>query len=813
MSHLTGHIKVVLRKLYREKLYAFINLAGLSLAVACCLILALYLQDELGYDRHFENHENIYRIVEEFDNQGNLDAFARTGFSLGYLMKQDFAEVVDYVAFTPLPSIMMRHGDDGFFWDSMYRVTPNVFDVFSHEIVFGDPDVDLSERRGIAVSETFAKRYFGDENPVGEIMTSDVLGPMPIALVFADLPENTHLKYDLLLPVAQTAATMGSIFQQQQQLWQTPSFTYLLMEDGFDPASFEQMGAQFFEQHMSQVARLQGVSMRYWLEPLAYVHLFSGVQRDRPGGNLAYVYAFGAIAIFIMVLACINYTNLATARSVKWAKEVGMRKILGASRVALMAQFLMEAFFFALLATVLGVVIVEVVLELTSINQLLGKSLTLDLFGDPRLLGATVLFALFLGVLSGIYPAFYLSSWAPIASLVSSNSAGRRNVYLRKGLVMLQFTISIATISGTLLMAKQMRYLSDLDLGFARENRIVIDLVGADLIQDVPIIREALLKNPNVLAVASHEQILGRLEDMRSASVQNNEGENEPVTINVSRVDGDFLDAMGISIVSGRGLSDRLLTDTGKNTVVNEAFVRYMGWDEPIGKTIFDSQNGQLRVVGVMQDTHFQSLRNVIDPLAYVLFDDDWDAMGPQQRAVTRRYLTVNVAGEGIRDTLDFIEDQFEAFDPRYPFQFRFLDESLDELYRSEDDLMKLIAIFAGVSVFIACLGLFGLASFTTEQRRREFSIRKVLGASPLQIVQLVSGNVFLLVLIGGIAGSVAAYFAIDDWLLGFAYHTSIGFAAFAIAIVAALCVAYVTVALQSFRFAQNDPVDALRYE
>lgn len=813
MDQLIGHAKVVLRKLHREKLYAFINLSGLSLAVACCLILGLYVRDELTYDRHFEGYQQIYRIVEEFDNRGNLDAFARTGQSLGYLLKQDFDEVVDYVAFSPLPSIMMRHGDDGFFWDRIFTVTPNVFDVFSHDIVFGDPKTDLSDRRGIAVSQSFARRYFGDENPVGEVMTSDVLGPMPISLVFADLPENTHLKYDVLIPTPQTAASMGSLVQQQARLWQTPDFTYLLMQDGFDAKDFDRLSAEFFERHMAQRARAQGASMRYWLEPLADVHLFSDVQRDEPGGNLAYVYAFAAVAIFIIVIACINYMNLATARSVKWAKEVGMRKILGAGRVSLMAQFLMEAVFFASLATILGIVIVEVVFQFTNINQLLGKTLTVDLVGDPLMLGSIVLFALFIGVLSGLYPALYLSSWAPLAGLVSGEAAARRNVYLRRALVLVQFTISVAVISGTLLMAKQMRYLSDLDLGFAKENRIVIDLVGADLIQQVPVIEEKLLSNSNVLGVASHEQILGRLEDMRAAMVENNDGENENMTINVSHVDENFLDTMGIPIVSGRGLSDRRLTDTGTSAVVNEAFVRAMGWDDPIGKTIADGLNGRLHVIGVMQDTHFQSLHNVIDPLVYVLFNDNWDAMLPQQRAVMRRYLTVNVAGDGIRDTLDYLEAQFTEFEPRYPFQFRFLDDSLDDLYRSEDNLMKLIGIFAGVSVLIACLGLFGLASFTTEQRRREFSIRKVLGASPLQIVQLVSGNTLVLVLAGGIVGSVASYLAVDDWLQSFAYRTGVGFAAFAIAVAAALVVAYATIALQSFRFAQADPVDALRYE
>jgi putative ABC transport system permease protein len=811
MDNLAGHIKVVLRKLRREKLYAFINLAGLSLAAACCLILALYLRSELTYDRHFEGNQNIYRIVEEFDNRGQLDAFARTGAALGYLMKQDFEEVVDYVAFAPIPSIMLRHDDQGFFWDTVYRTTPNVFDVFSHDIVYGDPQIDLSERRGIAVSETFARRYFGAENPIGEVITSDVMEPLPITLVFADLPENTHLKYDVLLPVVQTADTMGSIFQQRQQLWQTPFYTYLVMEDGFDPADFDRLAADFYNRHMAALANLQGMAMRYWLEPLAQVHLFSDVQRDQPGGNLAYVYAFGAVAVFIMVIACINYTNLATARSVNRGREVGMRKILGANRGTLMTQFIAEALVFSLFATILGVALVEILLEFTSLSQLLGKPLGLDIVGEPELAGWLALACVSVGILAGVYPAIYLSSWAPIASLVSNNAAGRRNVYLRQCLVLVQFAVSIAVIAGTLLMAKQMRYLSELELGFDEENRIVIDLVGGDLIRDVPVIREELLTNPNVLAVAAHEQILGRLEDMRAAAVENNAGIAEPMTINVSRVDERFLDTMGISIKTGRGFSTEM-ADRSSGAIVNEALVRARGWSDPIGKQIFDA-SGPRRVIGVMEDVHFQSLHAVIDPLVYVPFDDDWEAIPARQGAVMRRYLTVSIAGGGVRETLAWLEQRFRQFDPRHPFQFRFLDDSLDELYQSEENLMTLIGSFAGVSVFIACLGLFGLASFTTEQRRKELSIRKVLGASTLEIVQLVSGNVLLLILAGGLIGSLVAYLAIDRWLLGFAYRTDIGIAAFALAIVAALAVAYLTVALQSFKTAQADLVDALSYE
>jgi len=411
-------------------------------------------------------------------------------------------------------------------------------------------------------------------------------------------------------------------------------------------------------------------------------------------------------------------------------------------------------------------------------------------------------------VLAGLYPAVYLSSWAPIAGLVSSKSSGKSNVILRQGLVLLQFTISVAVISATLLMSSQMNYLSSFPLGFEKEHRVVIRLIGADVIGSLPAIKAELLQNPRIVNVTMHGGRLGKLENMGSRPVETVRGTMENRTFNVEGIDNDYFTTLGVEIKQGRDFSQRFLTDIGRNVIVNEALVRSMGWEEPLGKRVLDG-----RVIGVVQDFNFQSLRNVVDPLVLVQFEDNFDNLAPAARAYMQRQLTVNISAAGIRDTLQWLQDRFAEYDPGHTFDFEFLDASLQALYESEESLMKLVGIFSIVCIFIACLGLFGLASFTTEQRSKEIGIHKVLGAKTSQIILLLSRNVLILVFIGGLVASVLAYLAIDEWLKGFAYRIDIGWLFFVLAIGLALLVAYLTVAIQSYKTARADPVDALRYE
>jgi putative ABC transport system permease protein len=802
-----NYLTIVFRKFYRDKLYMLINLAGLSLAVACCLILGIYLHSEFTFDQHNVNHKHIYRVANDYSINNTPTPFAVTSPVLAPMLSEDYNEVEAYARLYHTPALI-RHKDKAFYWQTVYIADQSIFDLFTHEIIYGDSRTALIDDNNIAVSESFAQKYFGNANPVGKIVRTDDWPPMTIGLVFADLPENSHHKYDVLFSaITRPETTIPTGLAERRKLLNAASLhSYLMFEEGFDPANFEAMADAFIERHFFPAFGENKYNIRYWLEPLADIHLQSDAALDEPTGNLAYLYALISVAIFIIFVACINYINLATARSVKQAKQVGMRKILGANQGALITQFLAEAIVLALLSVLLGVVVVELITTLTPISELFGRSLEFSLVEQPQIMLWLLLFGLIIGLATGLYPALYLSSWAPLSVLVSNQISGSAN--LRKTLVLAQFTVSVAVVACTLLMADQMRYLSEKPLGFEKDNRIAIRMTGWDLIQTTSVIKKELLKHPDILGVTTaHPSTLpGERSLFYIFNVEDNEGAMSEIDLIYAEVSGDYLEAMGMRIVEGRDFSRNLLTDDD-NYIVNETMVKKMGWDEPIGKRIRDG-----RVIGVVEDFHFKSLHSAVEPIALYNFQDKRE-LTPRERIFWQRFMIVNTTGDNIHETVSYLEERFQEYDPRHPFDFQFLDDALDQLYETDQRLISLISLFAGVCIFIACLGLFGLASFTTEQRNKEIGIRKTLGASAGQIVFLLSKSILSLVLIGAVFGCIAAYFAINLWLANFAYRADMSLAPYLIATVAALLVAYLTVAMQSYKTAQADPVDALRYE
>jgi len=805
----SSFLKITLRSLYREKMYAVINISGLSLAIACCLILGLYLRSELTYDRHNTKHRQIYRVVNELNINGKIDTFAITPQILGSMLTAEYAEVKDYVRFFMIDQkVLFRHEDKGFYWDTTAFASKNVFDFFDHDFVYGDPETVKSERF-VAVSESFARKYWGDENPIGKAISSESF-TAKITHVFADLPKNSHLKYDVLqsddIPFFDEPEDANL---RRQSLWSPRFYTYLIMPEDYDIRDFKDISDSFFKRHMADLGEAYKATWRSWIQPLADIHYNSDVGYDQPTGNKIYLYGFTAVAIFILLVACINYMNLATARAARRAKEVGMQKILGSGRIRLILQFIGEAIFFSLLALVFGYILLQVALTMTPINELLDNSIALKDLNEPRVLGGMLLFSLVLGLISGIYPALYLSSIAPISALVGGHRSSKGSIRLREMLVLIQFIISVTVVACTLLMALQMRYVSNKALGFDKENRLIITMRTADLIDKLPTIKKELLKNSNILGVSLCNEVIGNIQGLMGAPIDNNEGVPEIMTVKAMQVSGGFLDVMGIELIEGRDFSKRLLTDMGDSYLVNETMVKKMGWDQPLGKHI---QAG--KVIGVVKDFHYNSLKSNLEPFVIMRFSGVQN-VAPQNRDLVIQYLILNLEGENIFQTLDFLEEKFAEFDPKHPFEFKFLDDSLNELYFSEQRLMKLIGIFAAVCIFISCLGLFGLASFTTEQRTKEIGIRKVLGASTWQIISMLARRILLLVLGGAVIASLIAYYAMDEWLTGFAYRININVNlwVFLVSAVVAAAVAFITVASQSFKTAQSNPIHALRYE
>jgi putative ABC transport system permease protein len=705
---------------------------------------------------------------------------------------------------------MIRVDDKAFYWKNVYLCSNSVFDIFTHDIIFGDPKTALTDPDTAAVSETFAKKYFGDANPIGKTFSNES-GTFAIKLVFADLPENSHLKYDVLLSNAKFLLPDNEVIRRGA-LWNVGMFTYLLMPENYDPDEFDSISRDFYERHMSEFGEEHNSSWHSWLQPLTDVHFKSKVGYDLPTGNIAYVYGFAAVGIFILLVACINYMNLATARATRRAKEVGMRKVLGVGRRQLILQFLGESIFFSLIALFLGLALAEFILHLTPINNLLGNNIDLNLTREPLLIVWFIAFGIVVGLISGSYPALYLSAILPLPALVTGLRAGKRSVRFRQLLVLIQFFITVTVIAATLIMALQMRYMSNKSLGFNKENRVILKLLGADVYEKLPTIRKELLKNDHVLGMAVSPFKIGADTPITVTKVSNNNGVLEETTLKWVQVGDDYVDVMGMQLSQGRDFSKKLLTDVGTSFVVNEALVKKMGWDEAIGKQIQLGINDG-RVVGVVKDFHFLSLHNPIEPFAMFRLDIDTSQIPVEGRAALQVYLMLNISGENIPQTLGFLEDKFAEFDPKHPFQFEFLDDYLTSLYLSDQRLMKLTGVFACVCILISCMGLFGMASFTTEQRTKEIGIRKVLGATTWQIIFLLFKNILFLVLVGAVAASLVAYFAMDEWLTGFAYRTGIEFWVFLLSTATAAFVAFVTVAMQSYKTAQANPVNALRYE
>ncbi len=807
---LINYFKITLRNLYKEKIYAAINISGLSLGIACCIILGLFLHSEFTYDRYNLKHKRIFRVATEFNMNGTEKSYPSASRVVGPLLARDYPEVEAYVRFRATGRPVFQYEGESFYWDGgIYLADDNVFDVFTHDIIYGNPDSALSDLNSMAISESFAKKCFGNENPIGKIISTSS-GQKKITLVFADLPENCHKRYDVLFSIN------GLTFDESQvkDLLFTPlCHTYLLMSEGYKAESFKDIGESFYDRYAGDGWQDYYRFVRLWIQPLADIYLDTEtmpfyIQR----GNILHLYAFTAVAVFILLVACINYMNIATARSMKRGREVGVRKVLGAARPQLIAQFLGESVFFALVSLLIGLVLVEAVIELTPINNLLGKQELMNLSEKPVLLLWILGGSLAVGLMSGIYPAFYLSSVQPVSTLKEMAHKGKKGFRMRYTLMLIQFIISIGVIASTIIMALQVQYVTNKPLGFNKENRILVRLAGEEVIKKYPIIKTELLKDSRILNISKATNPMTGNAASRNFYVENNEGvmgKIQPIDINFIRE--DFIKTMGMSLVRGRGFSSELQNDVGSSVLVNEALVKKMGWDEPIGKRIQHVET--YRVIGVVKDFHYQSMHHQVKPLIMMNVLEDFSNKPSSILYGQASYLIINVSEKEISKTLDYIKGVFSEFDTAHPFEYHFLDDRIAQLYNSEQRLMKLTGIFSGVCVLISCLGLFGLAAFTTEQRTKEIGVRKVLGASTFQIIVMLSQGILLIVMAASVIASLIAWFAIDEWLTEFAYHAGINPLVFVLSAVIALAVAFGTIALQSFKTANENPVKALRYE
>jgi ABC-type antimicrobial peptide transport system permease subunit len=794
-----SYLKVTSRNILKHKGYSFINILGLAVGMAVCILILLWVRDELSFDRFHKNADQIYRVVEDqIQSNGDIFQVAITPWPLGAALVKDYPEVIKFARFRNIGRSLITYksksGDKSFYENDLYVADPSFLEIFSFPLVRGDPATALSKVNTTVITEYIAKKYFGDENPLGKTITSDNFGDLVVTGVLKNIPRNSHLKFDILLPFEPTLKNTPWVGN-----WNINDFnTFILLQRNADVETLEK---KIYE-YLYRIDTSNPI--RFRLQSLTDMHLRSDYAIDLYGvskDTSVYVYVFSLIAVFILLIACINFVNLTIARSSSRAKEVGIRKVVGARRKDLIAQFFGESIFLTIVALCFAIALVYLLLPL--FNNLAGKELVLDLFSNIGTAAGLLLIAIITGILAGIYPAVIQSSFQS-ANVIKGNfffGAGKPGSSLsRKALVVLQFTCSIVLIICTLVVNKQLIYMQDKNLGYEKDHIIYFTKRG-EIVRKYDAFKEEVLKNPGVYSVTTSSDRL--TYTVHSTVGFEWEGKNPDTNFLIHQfsVDHDYLKTFKMEILDGRDFSKEFTTDAaGTAYIVNEAAVKAMDLKDPVGK-MFNLWGKKGAIIGVVKDFHYKSLHNKVEPLVLRIEPSmDW-------------YVYVKLKSENITDTLNYVKKVYRQFNPRYPLEYHFLDDQIDRLYDSDRRTFKIFRCFTFIAIFISCLGLFGLASFMAQRRFKEIGIRKVLGATISNIVVKLSNEFLLLAAAANILAWPIAYFAINKWLQSFAYRTTMSVGTFIFAALLTLAIAICTVIYQSVKAAAANPADAIRYE
>ncbi|GAB4051163.1 ABC transporter permease [Spirosoma litoris] len=800
---LRNYLLIAFRNLRKHKTFSFINITGVAVGLACFLLIALYVKDELSYDRYNTHADRIYRVARTFLSSDGVPSLklAQAAPPFGPLIKQDFPEA-EQVVRTIDNGGLVKYGEHSFNEDDMFFAEANLFKVFDFKLLSGNPDQALVNPFSIMFSRPMAEKYFGNENPIGKTVRLNNQFDLTVTGVYEPLPAQSHFHPKFLLSFSTFNDNRVYGAEQLRTNWGNNAFnTYVLLKPGADPNRMEAAFPAFQDKH---VPSGEGRKASTWsvlnLQKLTDIHLYSHTDSEvEPTGDISYIYLFSAIGLFILLIACINYMNLATARSAGRAKEVGMRKVVGALRAQLIGQFLSESIVLVTLA--LGIAIFLVVLALPALNDFTKKQLAFQQLVDPVFLSILIGITLLTGLVAGSYPAFFLTSFRPLGVLKGQIASTMRTGKLRQALVITQFAIAITLIISTAVVYNQMKYIQDYRLGYAKDQVLLLPDVG-DSTTNYETLKQQLIQTGAVNGMARSSRIpSGRLLDSDNAMAPKGDT-MAPVNVNLRslRVDYDFISAYQIPMAAGRNFDRSHSTDTSM-IVLNETAVRELGWtpEQAIGKP-FQYGRAKGQIIGVTKDFHFESLHQQMAALAMV--------MGTQNF----RWISVPLKGN-IPAALQQVETVWKRFFPERPFDYQFLDERFDRLYNREQTQQTLFSIFAGVAILISCLGLFGLSMFMAEQRTKEIGIRKVLGASEVSLVAMFSKDFMKLVVIALLIASPVAWYAMHSWLNDFAYRTDIHWWVFLLAGALTVLIALLTVSFQSVKAALTNPVKSLRSE
>ncbi|HVX52395.1 MAG TPA: ABC transporter permease [Chitinophagaceae bacterium] len=804
---LKNYFKTAVRSLARNKMFTIVNIAGLAIGLACCMLIAVFVYDELSYDKYTDNPGQLYRVQLGVLGNGNEEVYPNVDVAVGAGMKDAFPEIEAYTRVMSRRESYVQYKDKQFKETGITFADSNFLQMFSIPVIDGDGATALRDPNSIVITRPFAQKYFGNQEPVGKLLSFNTGQVLKVTGIINEIPANSHFHFDAIVSL--------SSFPERHPTWSNIGYyTYLRLKKGTNPAALQARFPQLVEKYVvPEISNDMGITLaeaqksantfKFTLFPVTDIHLHSNTKYEiEANGDINYVYIFGALAIFILLLACVNFTNLSTAGAAKRAREVGIRKVMGSAQKQLVAQFLTESTLVAFSAMLLSLGIVALILPF--FNQVAGKHISFSFFIQLPVLASLLLLCIVVGVLAGIYPAFFISAFQPIKVLkaASAQGSGRKNM-LRSSLVVFQFFVSTALIISTILVYRQLHFMQDKKVGYDKEQVLVLpdarllggnqDAFEQQLLKDNHVLRASISRGVPATGVMNGTEIYGH-DDATGIN-------SKEIHSNIYNVDYDYIPTLGMQMVQGRNFSRDFGTDSF-GVIINEAAVRSLGWTNAnaVGKTIVRSGQHKFKVIGVVADFHYASVKEKIAPLM-LLPGNNYGG------------LILKIKTTGIPGFLASLKNKWNAFSPAGPLAYYFLDDKFAALYVSEQRTGQIFTSFAIIAIVIASLGLFGLAAFITGQRTKEIGIRKVLGASVLQVLVLVTKEFVLLVGIACLIAIPVTWWAMSAWLQNFAYRAAIAWWIFAAAGVMAIVIALFTVSSQAIKAALANPVNSLKAE
>ncbi|MCP4723886.1 MAG: FtsX-like permease family protein [bacterium] len=794
-----NYLKVALRNILKNKVYSLINISGLTIGMASCFLIYLFVQHELSYDRYHENAERIYRVIVK-DANSNDTGYVGSPAPLARTLKEKYPEIESAVRFDDFgfkEKTMLKYGEKSFNEDKFFLADPEIFDVFTFKFIKGDPATALDGPDRIVLTEDIAKKYFGDEDPIGKTLVYEGVRDYIVSAVIENVPENSHFHFDLLCSFKSQSDFYGG--RNYDESWGAWNFyTYIMLIDGVDEDYFREKTRTFVKEQFDDDDSVME------FQKLTDIYLRSNGRGEiEPVSDIRTVYIFSAIAIIILLIACINFMNLYTANSEARAREVGMRKVIGAYRKQLISQFLGESMIQSFIA--LPLALLAVIFVLPAFNNIASKNIGMGYLVNAEFLSSILLVTVAVGVISGSYPAFFMSAFTPIKMLRGRFSLKNRNFSLRNILVVIQFTVSVIFIAGTLVVSNQMGYIRNNGLGYNKENIVNVTIFSDETQKNYPLYKDRIMGNPSVLGVTA-TSFTPSVTNWREGLPF--EGRDETNSIGFFRMAGDFniIDVFEMEIIEGRTFDRNFSTDLFNAHILNEAAVKAIGWDikEAVGKGFgYQDDEGIMkgRVIGVVKDFNFRSLHHQVDPMAVTVLPAFF------------QYVSIRIDPDNVTTVLEFLENEWNEVNSGYPFEYYFYDEEFDKLYKADSRTEKLFNYFTFLAIFVACLGLFALSSYTVQKRSKEIGIRKVLGANFPKMILLLMKEFLLMIIIANTLAIPAAYYLSDNWLQNFAFKADLNMNIFILSSILTFLIAIITISFQVVRGISANPVKTLRNE